>query len=68
MNKRLFPLNPSVDPHCMRNREVHKLNKAYTEPYKNSTIPYLPRKLDNHTTERKNSKSTNANTRKENPE
>ena len=66
-NKRLFPLNPSEDTHCIRNREEYKVNKTHTESYKNSTIPYLQRKLNNHTTELKNSKSSNVNTSKETP-
>ena len=66
-NKRLFPLNPSEDTHCIRNREEYKVNKTHTESYKHSTIPYLQRKLKNHTTKLKNSKSSNVNTSKETP-
>lgn len=45
-NKHLFPVNPSNDPHDIRNREVFKVNKSNTENYKNSAIPSLQRKLN----------------------
>ena len=47
-NKDMFPLNQSTDTHDVRNREKFHVNKAYTETYRNSTIPYLQRKLNEH--------------------
>ena len=47
-NHTIFPLNPSTDTHNVRNREKFKVNKARTELYKNSTIPYLQRRLNDY--------------------
>ena len=47
-NKIMFPLNQSTYTHDKRNRERFHVNKAYTEAYRNSTIPYLQRKLNEH--------------------
>ena len=46
INKNIFPLNPSLDQHEVRSREVYKVNKSYTETYKKSAIPQLQRKLN----------------------
>ena len=47
-NKKLFPLNPSTDTHMLRNREVFKFNRARTEEYKKSAVPYLQKQLNAH--------------------
>ena len=44
----MFPINPSIDTHMVRNREHFKVNKTHTEIYKKSAIPYLQRKLNLH--------------------
>ena len=49
-NQHMFPLNPSIDTHMVRNREKFKVNKTHTETYKKSAIPYLQRKLNTHVT------------------
>ena len=46
INKDLFPLNPTLDEHEVRNREVFKVINAHTETYKKSAIPQLQRKLN----------------------
>ena len=45
-NQDIFPLNPTEDTHLIRDREKIKVNKARTESYRNSTIPYLQRRLN----------------------
>ena len=47
-NQDFFPLNPTMDTHLMRDREKFKVNKARTEAYRNSTIPFLQQKLNNY--------------------
>ena len=47
-NRDIFPPNPSEDTHSIRNREHFKVNKAHTELYNKSTIPYLQRRLNMH--------------------
>ena len=47
INKNTFPLNSTLDQHEVRNREVFRVNKSYTETYKNSAIPQLQRRLNN---------------------
>ena len=47
-NSSMFPLNPSQDPHNMRNREKFQVNQAKTETYRTSTIPHLQRRLNSH--------------------
>ena len=42
----MFPLNPTKDTHFVRNREKFLVNKARTESYFKSTIPYLERRLN----------------------
>ena len=48
--KRIFPENPRIldDPHNLRSREPFKVNYARTEAYKNSAIPAIQRRLNNH--------------------
>ena len=48
INSDMFPTNPSTDPHNIRNREHFYVNKALTEGYRKSAIPYLQRKLNSH--------------------
>ena len=43
-----FPLNPSDDTHEIKNREHFIVNKAKTEKYSKSAIPYIQRKLNNY--------------------
>ena len=47
-NSNLFPINPSLDPHVMRNREPYMVNQARTETYRISAIPHLQRRLNTH--------------------
>ena len=47
-NSTLFPINPSLDPHVMRNREPYMVNQARTETYRISAIPHLQRRLNTH--------------------
>ena len=46
--KSMFPLNPTNDTHPVRNREKFLVNKARTQSYFKSTIPYLQRRLNLH--------------------
>ena len=45
---KLFPLNPESSEHNLRQREVFKVNFAHSSRYKNSTIPYCQRLLNNY--------------------
>ena len=47
-NKVLFPRNETSNQHYIRDKEVFKVNFARTEEYKNSTIPFCQRLLNNH--------------------
>ena len=47
-NKKIFPLNPSTDTHLLRHREKFQVNRARTQIYKNSAVPYLQRRLNDH--------------------
>ena len=47
-NKVLFPRNEISSQHYIRDKEVFKVNFARTEEYKNSTIPFCQRLLNNH--------------------
>ena len=40
-NQDVFPLSPTVDTHMIRDRETFKVDKARTQTYINSAIPYL---------------------------
>ena len=46
VNSLLFPTNPSLDTHEIRNREKFKVNKCRSELYKKSAIPVLQRRLN----------------------
>ena len=48
INRLMFPQNPSQDKNNVRDRERFKLNKARSETYKKSTIPYLQRRLNTY--------------------
>ena len=48
LNQNLFPLNPSIDTHEVRNREKYKVNTIRTEEYNKYTIPSLQQKLNKH--------------------
>ena len=48
-NSSMFPLNPVQDTHSVRNHEKFLVNKARTESYRKSTIPYLQRRLNQYT-------------------
>ena len=47
-NNRLFPLNPATGNHYVRSKEIFEVNWARTDDYKNSTIPYCQRLLNDH--------------------
>ena len=47
INKRMFPLNPNLNnQQNIRDREKFKVNFAYKNFYKNSTIPFCQRLLN----------------------
>ena len=50
--RRIFPENPRIldDPHFLRSREPFQVNHARTESYKNSAIPSIQRRLNQHFT------------------
>ena len=48
-NKSMFPLNPIQNTHSVRSHERFLVNKARTECYRKSTIPYLQRRLNEYT-------------------
>ena len=47
-NRRLFPLNPVSNDHFLREMEPFQVNFARTDAYKDSTIPYCQRLLNDH--------------------
>ena len=47
-NLRLFPSTPKVTKHDLRSNEPFVVNFARTASYKNSTIPYCQRLLNQH--------------------
>ena len=47
-NSRLFPLNPTAEAINSRNCEKYKVNFASTSAYKDSTIPFCQRLLNDH--------------------
>ena len=47
-NKDMFPLNQSTDTPDVINREKLHINQVCTKTYRNSTVPYLQRKLNEH--------------------
>ena len=52
LNARMFPLNTNNSmQHDIRNREKYAVNFAYTNIYKNSTIPFCQRLLNSATAE-----------------
>ena len=47
IHKRMFPPNPNLNnQQSIRNREKYKVNFAYKNIYKNSTIPFCQRLLN----------------------
>ena len=44
--KQLFPLNVQNSELQTRHKETFKVNKAYTERYKQSAVPYMQRLLN----------------------
>ena len=40
-NQDVFPLSPTGDTHMIRDRETFKVDKARTQTYRSSAIPYL---------------------------
>ena len=47
-NQALFPRNLTTSQNYIRNKEVFQVNFARTEEYKNSTIPFCQRLLNQH--------------------
>ena len=48
-NSRFFPLNQNVKSHMnIRDRQPYHVNFARTSQYKNSAIPYVQRRLNEH--------------------
>ena len=47
-NRRLFPLNPVSNDHFLREKQLFRVNFARTDAYKDSTIPYCQRLLNDH--------------------
>ena len=50
---KLFPLNNQIHGMKVRNHLKYKINKANTERYKNSSIPYMQRLLNDDSKKRK---------------
>ena len=46
--EKLFPTNPESSEHFLRQKEVFKVNFAHTSRYKQSTIPYCQRLLNEY--------------------
>ena len=44
----MFPPNPTVDTHNIRDREKFLVNKSASETYRKSAIPDLQRRLNTH--------------------
>ena len=42
----LFPLNVQNNETKTRHKETYKVNKAYTERYRQSAVPYMQRLLN----------------------
>ena len=40
------PFNPFTDTHDVRHRETYKVQRAHTETYKKSSVPFLQWKLN----------------------
>ena len=47
-HSKLFPLNPQLNVYNTRNPEHFLVNKATTEQYRNSTIPFVQRMLNSY--------------------
>ena len=54
-NKKIFPLNTRTNGHTFTTRETFIVNWARTQTYKDSTIPYCQRLLNNHLSKKPNS-------------
>ena len=50
---KLFPLNNQIHGMKVRNHLKYKINRANTERYKNSSIPYMQRLLNDDSKKRK---------------
>ena len=44
--RKLFPINVKNSEMETRHKQTYKVNKAYTERYRNSAIPYMQRLLN----------------------
>ena len=47
-NNRLFPLNTQTNTHDVRNHETFQVNFAKTSTYRDSTVPFCQRLLNEH--------------------
>ena len=55
IHKSMFPVNPNMqNPHTIRRREHFKVNKAKSESYRMSAIPYIQRKLNSYVVNQNN--------------
>ena len=50
---KMFPINPQLDAYDTRRPEHFHVNRANTEQYRKSTIPYIQRKLNNYVNSQK---------------
>ena len=58
-NNKMFPVNPQIleNPHNTRNTEHFVVNKANSESYRKSAIPYIQRMLNNYVQKQKQSQN-----------
>ena len=59
VNNKMFPVNPQIleNPHNTRNTEHFVVNKANSESYRKSAIPYIQRMLNNYVQKQKQSQN-----------
>ena len=59
INNKMFPVNPQIleNPHNTRNTEHFVVNKANSESYRKSAIPYIQRMLNNYVQKQKQSQN-----------
>ena len=59
VHSKLFPVNPNIleNPHNTRNSEHFLVNKAKSESYRKSTVPYIQRMLNQYVKNQKNTKA-----------
>ena len=63
IHRKMFPVNPQIlnNQHATRNTEHFMVNKAKSESYKQSAIPYMQRMLNKYVQKQQTSKNVNDN-------